>query len=49
MNIDGTNSLACLKSIEDCKGAVKVYPLPHLPVVKDLVGDLTTSMRSTRP
>ena len=41
MNIDGTNTLACLKPIEDVKGAVKVYPLPHMPVVKDLVPDLT--------
>ncbi len=41
MNIDGGNTLACLKSIEDCKGDVKVYPLPHMPVVKDLVPDLT--------
>ena len=41
MNIDGTNTLACLKPIEDCKGTVKIYPLPHMPVVKDLVPDLT--------
>ena len=41
MNIDGTNTLACTKSIEDIRGAVKIYPLPHLPVVKDLVPDLT--------
>ena len=41
MNIDGTNTLACLKPIEDCKGDVKIYPLPHMPVVKDLVPDLT--------
>jgi succinate dehydrogenase / fumarate reductase iron-sulfur subunit len=41
MNIDGGNTLACLKPIEDCKGEVKVYPLPHMPVVKDLVPDLT--------
>jgi len=41
MNIDGKNALACLKPIEDVKGAVKIYPLPHLPVVKDLVPDLT--------
>ena len=41
MNIDGTNTLACLKPIADVKGAVKIYPLPHLPVVKDLVCDLT--------
>jgi succinate dehydrogenase / fumarate reductase iron-sulfur subunit len=41
MNIDGTNTLACTKATEDVKGDVKVYPLPHLPVVKDLVPDLT--------
>jgi succinate dehydrogenase / fumarate reductase, iron-sulfur subunit len=40
MNIDGTNTLACLKAIDDVKGDVKVYPLPHMPVVKDLVPDL---------
>ena len=41
MNIDGTNTLACLKSIDDVKGAVKIYPLPHMPVIKDLVPDLS--------
>ncbi|MCB9957125.1 MAG: succinate dehydrogenase iron-sulfur subunit [Rhodospirillaceae bacterium] len=41
MNIDGTNTLACLKPIEEVKGDVKIYPLPHMPVVKDLVPDLT--------
>ena len=41
MNIDGTNTLACTKDCEDVKGDVKVYPLPHLEVIKDLVGDLT--------
>ena len=41
MNIDGTNTLACTQAIEDSKGDVKIYPLPHLPVVKDLVPDLT--------
>ena len=41
MNIDGTNTLACTKPLEDIKGAVKIYPLPHMPVVKDLVPDLT--------
>ena len=40
-NIDGTNTLACIKSIDDIKGDVKVYPLPHMPVVKDLVPDLS--------
>ena len=41
MNIDGTNTLACTKPIEEVEGPVKIYPLPHLPVVKDLVPDLT--------
>jgi succinate dehydrogenase / fumarate reductase iron-sulfur subunit len=41
MNIDGTNTLACTKDMKDIKGAVKIYPLPHMPVVKDLVPDLT--------
>lgn len=41
MNIDGTNTLACLKPIDEVKGTVKVHPLPHLPVVKDLVPDQT--------
>lgn len=41
MNIDGTNTLACIKPIEEIKGSVKVYPLPHMPVVKDLVPDLS--------
>lgn len=41
MNIDGANTLACTKSIEDIRGDVKIYPLPHLEVVKDLVADLS--------
>ncbi len=41
MNVDGTNTLACTKYIDEVKGDVAVYPLPHLPVVKDLVADLT--------
>lgn len=41
MNIDGTNTLACLKHIEECDNEIKIYPLPHMPVMKDLVPDLT--------
>ncbi len=41
MNIDGRNTLACTKAIEDIAGDVNIYPLPHMPVVKDLVPDLT--------
>ncbi len=52
MNIDGTNTLACLKGLEEIKGPVKIYPLPHMPVVKDLVPDMTqfyTQHRSIEP
>lgn len=42
MNIDGKNGLACTTAISDHKqDVIKIYPLPHLPVIKDLVGDLT--------
>lgn len=41
MNISGTNGLACLTAISDISGAVKIYPLPHMEVVKDLVPDMT--------
>ncbi len=40
MNIDGTNTLACTKDINDVTGDVNITPLPHMPVVKDLVPDL---------
>jgi succinate dehydrogenase / fumarate reductase iron-sulfur subunit len=41
MNIDGANALACTTATDEVKAPVKIYPLPHLPVVKDLVPDLT--------
>jgi succinate dehydrogenase / fumarate reductase, iron-sulfur subunit len=41
MNIDGTNTLACTRGMAEIKGAIRIYPLPHMPVVKDLVPDLT--------
>ena len=42
MNIDGTNTLACTKPIDDIEDEVFIYPLPHMHVVKDLVPDLNT-------
>ncbi len=43
MNIDGANTLACTKGMDEIgKPVISVYPLPHLPVVKDLVPDLST-------
>jgi len=41
MNIDGANTLVCLKSCDEVKGDVRIYPLPHMAVVKDLVPDMT--------
>ena len=52
MNIDGTNTLACTKAIADVKGDVKIYPLPHMPVIKDLVTNLKNlykQLKSIRP
>ena len=48
MNIAGTNTLACTKAIEECGDEVKVYPLPHMPVIKDLVPDLTDAYAQLR-
>ena len=41
MNIDGVNTLACTRGIGEVKGEVSIYPLPHMPVIKDLIPDLT--------
>jgi succinate dehydrogenase / fumarate reductase iron-sulfur subunit len=42
MNIDGVNTLACTRACSDLRsGEVRIYPLPHMPVVKDLIPDLT--------
>jgi succinate dehydrogenase / fumarate reductase, iron-sulfur subunit len=41
MNIDGTNTLACTKSIDEISGDIKIYPLPHMSVIKDLIPDMT--------
>lgn len=52
MNIDGSNTLACTKGMDEIGGPVKVYPLPHMPVVKDLIPDLTVpyaQLRSIEP
>ena len=41
MNIDGQNTLACTKGMDEIKGDITIYPLPHMPVIKDLVPDLS--------
>jgi succinate dehydrogenase / fumarate reductase, iron-sulfur subunit len=41
MNVNGKNTLVCTKSINDYPDTIKIFPLPHLSVVKDLVADMT--------
>jgi succinate dehydrogenase / fumarate reductase iron-sulfur subunit len=41
MNIDGVNVLACTSAIDDVSAPVKIYPLPHMEVIKDLVPDMS--------
>ena len=45
MNVDGINTLSCIKSHTDIKGDLNIYPLPHLKVIKDLIGDLSNLYR----
>jgi succinate dehydrogenase / fumarate reductase iron-sulfur subunit len=41
MNIDGTNWLACTRSVSDTREHAAIYPLNNMRVIKDLVPDLT--------
>jgi succinate dehydrogenase / fumarate reductase iron-sulfur subunit len=41
MNINGRNTLACTTAIEEHHDELVIYPLPHQPIIKDLVSDLT--------
>ncbi len=41
MNIDGVNTLACIKPIAEIQTDIHIYPLPHMQVIKDLVVDMT--------
>ena len=45
MNIDGVNTLACLKPISEVKKDIIIYPLPHMRVIKDLVPDLKNAYK----
>lgn len=40
MNINGTNTLACIKHVDELSGPIHITPLPHMEVIKDLVPDL---------
>ena len=41
LNINGRNGLACLTPIEGLREPVLIRPLPGLPVIRDLVVDMT--------
>jgi succinate dehydrogenase / fumarate reductase iron-sulfur subunit len=41
MNINGKNGLACVTKIADLPGEVVLRPLPGLPVIRDLIVDMT--------
>ena len=53
MNVGGTNTLACTSFLDQYKGAsITITPLPHMPVIKDLVPDLSHAYKqyaSIRP
>ena len=40
MNVNGVNTLACLKPVSEIKGPIIVYPLPHMKIIKDLIPNL---------
>ena len=41
MNINGKNGLACTTNMRDLKEPVVLRPLPGLPVIRDLIVDMT--------
>ena len=41
MNVNGKNTLVCTKAIDAYPDTIKIFPLPHMAVVKDLVPDMT--------
>ncbi len=41
MNINGKNGLACITRIADLRGTVVIRPLPGLPVIRDLIVDMS--------
>jgi len=41
MNMNGRNGLACTTAMEDLSGEIRITPLPHMEVIKDLVPDFS--------
>jgi succinate dehydrogenase / fumarate reductase iron-sulfur subunit len=40
-NVNGVNTLSCTQSIKEIKGDIRIYPLPHMNVIKDLITDMS--------
>ncbi len=52
MNINGTNGLACITALADLKEPIDIRPLPGMPIIRDLVVDLSQfyhQYRSVKP
>jgi len=52
MNINGRNGLACITPLEELRQPVELRPLPGLPVIRDLIVDLTqfySQYRAVKP
>lgn len=52
MNINGKNRLACVTSLRELQQPIQLRPLPGMPVIRDLMVDLTpfwTQYHSVRP
>jgi len=45
MNINGRNGLACITPLSSLKGKVVLRPLPGMPVVRDLIVDMSNFMK----
>ncbi|MDT4809611.1 Succinate dehydrogenase iron-sulfur subunit [compost metagenome] len=52
MNINGSNGLACITNLNDLPGRIVLRPLPGLPVIRDLIVDMSeffTQYQSIKP
>ncbi|CAM5189888.1 succinate dehydrogenase iron-sulfur subunit [Oligella ureolytica] len=52
MNVNGKNMLACIANLRDLKEPIVLRPLPGLPVIRDLIVDMThffNQYHSVRP
>ncbi len=48
MNINGRNGLACITPLADLKEPVEIRPFPGMPVIRDLIVDMSPFYRQYR-